>query len=58
MSGFELPASAITGVRLLPNGSLSIADVSSEHEGAYLCEASNGIGVGLSAMPRLDVFGE
>ncbi|KAF0288254.1 Down syndrome cell adhesion molecule-like protein Dscam2 [Amphibalanus amphitrite] len=56
VGGFELPASAVSGVEMLPNGTLSIAEISSEHEGAYLCEASNGIGVGLSALARLDVF--
>ena len=58
VSGFELPASAVAGAEVLPNGSLVIAEVTDQHEGAYLCEANNGIGVGLSAMPRLDVFGK
>ncbi|PSN53675.1 Down syndrome cell adhesion molecule-like protein Dscam2 [Blattella germanica] len=41
--------------RLLPNGSLLIEAVSQEDEGYYMCEASNGIGVGLSAVVQLTV---
>ncbi|XP_066996259.2 cell adhesion molecule Dscam2 [Anabrus simplex] len=43
------------GLQLLPNGSLYIETVSQEDEGRYVCEASNGIGVGLSAMVDLTV---
>ncbi|XP_033607218.1 Down syndrome cell adhesion molecule-like protein Dscam2 isoform X3 [Cryptotermes secundus] len=41
--------------RLLPNGSLLIEAVAQEDEGHYMCEASNGIGVGLSAVVQLTV---
>ncbi|XP_021939407.1 Down syndrome cell adhesion molecule-like protein Dscam2 isoform X3 [Zootermopsis nevadensis] len=41
--------------RLLPNGSLLIESVAQEDEGHYMCEASNGIGVGLSAVVKLTV---
>lgn len=43
--------------RLLPNGSLLIESVAQEDEGHYMCEASNGIGVGLSAVVHLTVQG-
>jgi hypothetical protein len=43
--------------RLLPNGSLLIESVAQEEEGQYMCEASNGIGVGLSAVVQLTVQG-
>jgi hypothetical protein len=43
--------------RLLPNGSLLIESVAQEDEGHYMCEASNGIGVGLSAVVQLTVQG-
>jgi hypothetical protein len=43
--------------RLLPNGSLLIEAVAQEDEGHYMCEASNGIGVGLSAVVQLTVQG-
>ncbi|EDW64533.2 uncharacterized protein Dvir_GJ22003 [Drosophila virilis] len=37
------------------NGSLIISKVSREHEGSYLCQASNGIGAGLSTLIKLTV---
>ncbi|XP_060644681.1 cell adhesion molecule Dscam2-like [Drosophila nasuta] len=37
------------------NGSLMISKVSREHEGSYLCQASNGIGAGLSTLIKLTV---
>ncbi|CAG2059903.1 unnamed protein product, partial [Timema podura] len=43
------------GAHLLPNGSLLLETVAQEDEGHYLCEASNGIGVGLSAVVQLTV---
>lgn len=49
--------SAPEGLQILPNGSLLIETVSQEDEGKYLCEASNGIGVGLSAVVQLTVHG-
>ncbi|XP_037071299.1 Down syndrome cell adhesion molecule-like protein Dscam2 [Pollicipes pollicipes] len=55
-SGFELAAAAVAGLAVLKNGSLAIGAITAAHEGAYLCEVSNGVGVGLSVMPRLDVF--
>ncbi|XP_063218722.1 cell adhesion molecule Dscam2-like [Bacillus rossius redtenbacheri] len=43
------------GIQLFPNGTLYIRQVLPEHEGDYLCEATNGIGAGLSAMVTLVV---
>ncbi|XP_030383245.1 Down syndrome cell adhesion molecule-like protein Dscam2 [Scaptodrosophila lebanonensis] len=37
------------------NGSLIIPKVDREHEGSYLCQASNGIGAGLSTLIKLTV---
>ncbi|XP_039950916.1 Down syndrome cell adhesion molecule-like protein Dscam2 isoform X9 [Bactrocera tryoni] len=37
------------------NGSLIIPKVGREHEGSYLCQASNGIGAGLSTLIKLTV---
>ncbi|SPP85596.1 blast:Down syndrome cell adhesion molecule-like protein Dscam2 [Drosophila guanche] len=37
------------------NGSLIISKVGREHEGNYLCQANNGIGVGLSTLIKLTV---
>jgi hypothetical protein len=42
---------------LLPNGSLLIESVAQEDEGHYMCEASNGIGAGQSAVVQLTVQG-
>lgn len=39
------------------NGSLIIPKVGREHEGSYLCQASNGIGAGLSTLIKLTVHG-
>ena len=39
------------------NGSLTIPSVTEADEGYYLCEASNGIGAGLSAVVFLTVNG-
>lgn len=40
------------------NGSLMISKVAREHEGSYLCQATNGIGAGLSTLIKLTVHGE
>lgn len=37
------------------NGTLIIKNVTREHEGSYLCQATNGIGAGLSKLIRLTV---
>ncbi|XP_030245645.1 Down syndrome cell adhesion molecule-like protein Dscam2 isoform X2 [Drosophila navojoa] len=37
------------------NGSLMISKVAREHEGSYLCQATNGIGAGLSTLIKLTV---
>ncbi|XP_026843878.1 Down syndrome cell adhesion molecule-like protein Dscam2 [Drosophila persimilis] len=37
------------------NGSLIISKVGREHEGHYLCQANNGIGVGLSTLIKLTI---
>ncbi|KAK3921052.1 Down syndrome cell adhesion molecule-like protein Dscam2 [Frankliniella fusca] len=43
------------GMTILANGSLVLERVRQEDAGRYLCEASNGIGVGLSAVVTLTV---
>ncbi|KAG8228351.1 hypothetical protein J437_LFUL006802, partial [Ladona fulva] len=43
------------GIHLLFNGSLQIRQALQEHQGQYLCEASNGIGAGLSSVVHLTV---
>nr|CAD7577104.1 unnamed protein product [Timema californicum] len=40
----------------MANGSLIIPHVSEEHEGYFLCQASNGIGPGLSKVIKLTVY--
>ena len=41
----------------LENGSLTINDVTPDDEGAYLCQANNGVGSGLSKLVQLKVHG-
>ncbi|KAF4532567.1 hypothetical protein B566_EDAN008491 [Ephemera danica] len=43
------------GVQLFANGTLLIQQAFQEHQGYYLCEATNGIGAGLSAVVFLNV---
>ncbi|XP_046406478.1 Down syndrome cell adhesion molecule-like protein Dscam2 isoform X2 [Ischnura elegans] len=43
------------GIQVFPNGSLLLEAVRQEDEGPYLCEAGNGVGVGLSAVVTLSV---
>ncbi|GLH14154.1 Down syndrome cell adhesion molecule-like protein Dscam2 [Gryllus bimaculatus] len=43
------------GALLLPNGTLFLKNVTKDDEGRYICEATNGIGVGLSAVLYLTV---
>ncbi|XP_021925400.1 Down syndrome cell adhesion molecule-like protein Dscam2 isoform X4 [Zootermopsis nevadensis] len=43
------------GVQIFPNGTLLIHPVSREHQGQYLCEATNGVGAGLSSVVSLVV---
>ncbi|KAH7953228.1 hypothetical protein HPB49_006296 [Dermacentor silvarum] len=45
-------------MQMFENGSLIINDVEPKDAGQYLCEATNGIGVGLSTVVRLSVHGE
>lgn len=40
------------------NGTLIISRVGREHEGSFLCQASNGIGAGLSTLIKLTVHGK
>lgn len=40
------------------NGTLVLSDVEENDSGAYLCQASNGIGAGLSKIITLHVLGE
>lgn len=46
------------GAGVARNGSLVIPRVSRDHAGFYLCQASNGIGPGLSKLIRLTVHGK
>lgn len=43
------------GIQVFPNGSLIVRQAKPEHQGQYLCEATNGIGAGLSATVSLIV---
>ncbi|XP_073994425.1 cell adhesion molecule Dscam2-like isoform X3 [Rhodnius prolixus] len=43
------------GISVFPNGTMMIKPTLSEHEGQYLCEASNGIGAGISSTVSLNV---
>ena len=54
----ELGYSGTEGVGVAGNGSLVISRVSRDHAGFYLCQASNGIGPGLSKLIRLTVHGK
>ncbi|KOC64967.1 Down syndrome cell adhesion molecule-like protein Dscam2 [Habropoda laboriosa] len=51
----ELGYSGTEGAGVAGNGSLVIPRVSRDHAGFYLCQASNGIGPGLSKLIRLTV---
>lgn len=42
----------------MENGSLVIARAAEENEGYFLCQASNGIGAGLSKVIHLNVYGK
>ena len=39
------------------NGSLIFRDIQAEDSGAYLCQANNGVGSGLSKVINLNVHG-
>jgi len=54
----ELGYGGTEGVGVARNGSLVIPRVSRDHAGFYLCQASNGIGPGLSKLIRLTVHGK
>nr|CAD7589389.1 unnamed protein product [Timema genevievae] len=43
------------GLQLFSNGTLYIRQALPEHQGQYLCEATNGVGAGLSALVTLTV---
>ncbi|GFQ96052.1 down syndrome cell adhesion molecule-like protein Dscam2 [Trichonephila clavata] len=43
-------------LQVFENGSLSITDATESDAGYYLCQASNGIGQGLSKVVRLKVY--
>lgn len=45
-------------LRVMENGSLVIARAAEENEGYFLCQASNGIGAGLSKVIHLNVYGK
>lgn len=44
-------------VRVIDDGTLNIGNIQKSHEGYYLCEANNGIGMGLSAVIYVRVQG-
>jgi hypothetical protein len=46
------------GVQIFPNGTLLIHPALREHQGQYLCEATNGVGAGLSTVVSLVVHGK
>lgn len=54
----ELGYGGAEGAGAARNGSLVIPRVSRDHAGFYLCQASNGIGPGLSKLIRLTVHGK
>uniref|UniRef100_A0A1B0GIB4 Down syndrome cell adhesion molecule-like protein Dscam2 n=2 Tax=Lutzomyia longipalpis TaxID=7200 RepID=A0A1B0GIB4_LUTLO len=51
----ELSFATSFGIETHPNGSLIIPKVSKDHESNFLCQATNGIGAGLSKLIRLNV---
>lgn len=51
------PISSSSHLHVFENGSLTILDVSEHDAGYYLCQASNGIGSGLSKVISLTVHG-
>ncbi|XP_066603211.1 cell adhesion molecule Dscam2-like isoform X2 [Prorops nasuta] len=51
----ELGYSSTEGIGVVANGTLVISRVSRDNAGFYLCQASNGIGPGLSKLIRLTV---
>ena len=44
-------------IRVTDDGTLNIGNIQKSHEGYYLCEANNGIGMGLSAVTYIRVQG-
>ena len=46
------------GAEVSLNGSLVITNARPQHAGQYLCEATNGVGGGLSALISLTVHGK
>ncbi|XP_054281239.1 cell adhesion molecule Dscam2-like [Macrosteles quadrilineatus] len=52
----DLSLSRARGLQVFPNGTFIIRQASPEHQGQYLCEATNGIGAGLSATVSLVVL--
>lgn len=48
----------IGGARAGPNGTLVFLGVTRDHEGRYLCQATNGVGPGLSKVITLTVHGK
>lgn len=45
-------------VKVTDDGTLQISNIQKSHEGYYLCEASNGIGAGLSTVIYVRVQGK
>lgn len=51
-------ASASRGIDVFTNGTLSIRKITKDNEGSFMCQASNGIGAGLSKLIFLKVHGK
>jgi hypothetical protein len=45
------------GIQLFPNGTLLIRQAFQDQQGQYMCEATNGVGAGLSSVVMLTVQG-
>ncbi|XP_075218306.1 cell adhesion molecule Dscam2-like [Lycorma delicatula] len=56
LNGYQDLNSRNRGLQVSPNGTLLISQAQPEHQGQYLCEATNGIGAGLSTTVTLVVL--
>ncbi|XP_065576987.1 cell adhesion molecule Dscam2-like isoform X2 [Artemia franciscana] len=51
----EIPAIEPSGLQVTSNGTLTFSPTRKIHAGSYLCEASNGLGAGLSKIVKLEI---